>query len=48
MRNKNFYISISFEKKTMSIQQIQSVTEIQDSNNNNNVSYIDMNALTFS
>ena len=40
MRNKNFYTSMSFEKKTMSIQQIQSATEIQDSNNNNDMSYI--------
>ena len=40
MRNKNFYTLMSFEKKTTSIQQIQSATEIQDSNNNNNTSYI--------
>ena len=31
---------MSFEKETMSIQQIQSATEVQDSNNNNNMSYI--------
>ena len=40
MRDENFYMSISSEKKTMSIQQIQSATEIQDSNNNNNTLYI--------
>ena len=34
MRDENFYASISFEKGTMLIQQIQSVTEVQDSNNN--------------
>ena len=40
MRDENFYVSISFEKETTSIQQIQSATEVQDSNNNNNMSYI--------
>ena len=40
MRNENFYVSMSFEKKTTSIQQTQSATKVQDSNNNNDISYI--------
>ena len=40
MRNENFYASMLFKKKTTSIQQIQSVMKVQDSNNNNDVSYI--------
>ena len=40
MRDENFYASMSSEKETMSIQQTQSATEVQDSNNNNNTSYI--------
>ena len=40
MRNENFYALISSEKETILIQQIQSTMKIQDSNNNNDASYI--------
>ena len=40
MRDENFYVLMSFEKKTMSIQQTQSVMKVQNLNNNNNMLYI--------